>query len=131
MKVLVVEDDEMLAGVLDRNLQAHGHSSRRADTAEEALLQMKEDLPDAVILDVNLPDSSAWEVLRRLGDSKPASLRVIIVSAAPISRKRLDEFRPYGSLQKPFAIGSLLHLLEEPPAQETIDDSQPQEGQTQ
>ncbi len=107
----------MLAGVIARNLEARGHKAMLAETAESALLQMMEEWPDALILDVNLPDLSAWELLRRLGEKSRAAVKVVVVSAAPISQKRLQEFKPQGALQKPFAIGSLMHLLEDPPAE--------------
>lgn len=119
MNVLTVEDDATLAAVIDRNLRARGHVSRKARTAEDALLQMMEEWPDALILDVNLPDYSAWEVLRRLGSESRAALRVVVMSAAPISTKRLQEFGPHGVLRKPFVIGSLLHLLEGQPEEES------------
>jgi DNA-binding response OmpR family regulator len=113
VNVLTVEDDETLVGVIDRTLRARGHQSRHASTGAEALRLLAQERPDALLLDVNLPDSSAWEVLRNLDPESRAAIRVIVVSAAPISQKRLHEFYPQGHLQKPFAIGSLLHLLEE------------------
>jgi DNA-binding response OmpR family regulator len=113
MNVLTVEDDAVLARVIERNLVARGHTSRRATSGAEALIQLKRERPDTLILDVNLPDSSAWEVLRNIDPESRQSIRVIVVSAAPISQKRLHEFRPQGHLQKPFAIGSLMHLIEQ------------------
>jgi CheY-like chemotaxis protein len=83
-----------------------------ADTAEGAILQMVEDWPDVLVLDVNLPDYSAWEVLRRLGEESRRRLRVIVTSAYPISQKRIDEFRPHSALQKPFPVSALLHAVE-------------------
>jgi two-component system phosphate regulon response regulator PhoB len=113
MKVLTVEDDEVIAGVIERNLRARGHICRHAGTGEEALRLLREERPEVLVLDVNLPDSSGWDVLRHLDPESRAAMRVIVVSAAPISQKRLQEFRPQGHLQKPFAITSLLHLLEQ------------------
>ncbi|MGE0058580.1 MAG: response regulator [Dehalococcoidia bacterium] len=113
MKVLATEDDNVLAGVIERNLRARGHTSRRAETADETLRLIAEELPDVLLLDVNLPDGSGWEVLRRLEPASRAAMRVIVVSAAPISHKRLLEFQPQAHLQKPFAISSLLHLIEQ------------------
>jgi DNA-binding response OmpR family regulator len=112
VKVLLAEDDGALCEVITRNLRVRGHDVVTADTAEGAILQMVEDWPDAVVLDVNLPDYSAWEVLRRLGGRSRKDLRVVVISAAPISQKRIDEFKPDGALQKPFPLAALLHAVE-------------------
>jgi DNA-binding response OmpR family regulator len=75
---------------------------------------MAETWPDAMILDVNLPDLTGWDVLRRLSAADRQKLSVIVVSAAPISQKRIDEFKPEHTLQKPFPIDALVRMLPEP-----------------
>ena len=112
MKVLLVEDDRALSDVIKRNLNAHGHGVTAADSAEGAVLRLMEEWPDVLVLDVNLPDYSAWEVLRRLGEESRQRLRVIVTSAYPISQKRIEQFRPHTALQKPFPISALLHAVE-------------------
>jgi DNA-binding response OmpR family regulator len=113
VKVLLVEDDSALRDVIRRNLSVRGHAVATADTAEGAVLQMTAEWPDVLVVDVNLPDFSGWEVLRRLGEESLQRLRVIVISAYPISRKRIDEFRPHSALQKPFPITALLHAVED------------------
>jgi DNA-binding response OmpR family regulator len=83
-----------------------------APTAEAAVLAMAESWPDALVLDVNLPDMTGWDVLRRLGAADRARLPAIVVSAAPISQKRIDEFKPFRALTKPFPIDALVRALE-------------------
>jgi DNA-binding response OmpR family regulator len=112
LKILLVEDDRPLSGVIQRNLVAHGHTVEVTETAEDAILHMAEDWPEVLVLDVNLPDLSAWEVLRRLGEEGRSHLRVVVMSAFPISKKRIEEFRPHSALQKPFPISALLHAVE-------------------
>jgi DNA-binding response OmpR family regulator len=114
MKVLLVEDESALADVIARNLRARGHDVVVAPTAEAAILSMAERWPDAAILDVNLPDLTGWDVLRRLSATDRKSLRVIVISAAPIAQKRIQEFAPLRWLQKPFPIDALVRLLQEP-----------------
>jgi two-component system response regulator VicR len=113
LKILLVEDDRPLSDVIQRNLVAHGHTVEVTETAEEAILHMAEDWPEALVLDVNLPDLSAWEVLRRLGEKGRSHLRVVVMSAFPISKKRIEEFQPHSALQKPFPISALLHAVED------------------
>lgn len=127
MKVLLVEDDAPLADVIARNLRARGHMLAVASTAEEAVLSMAETWPDAVVLDVNLPDQTGWDVLRRLTVADRQRLSVIVISAAPISEKRVVEFQPLRHLQKPFPIEALVRLLAEAPP-EAATPSHTEEG---
>jgi two-component system OmpR family response regulator len=126
MKVLLVEDEAPLADVLARNLRAHGHTVTTEGSAESAILDMAEQWPDALVLDVNLPDYSGWEVLRRIGGAR-RGMRVVIISAAPISQKRIAEFRPDHCLLKPFPSGTLLRALEPASTENTRnEDTSPQ-----
>ena len=120
MKILLVEDDLSLSDVIARNLTARGHSVRQEYTAEAALEELALEWPDTLILDVNLPDHSAWEILRRVRPVYGRLPRVIVMSAYPISPKRLAEFLPQTALQKPFPISALLHAVEDKHAEEVV-----------
>jgi two-component system OmpR family response regulator len=113
MNILLIEDDAPLADVLARNLRVRGYELAVAGTAEAAVLSMAEEWPDVLILDVNLPDMTGWDVLRRLTVADRSRLSVIIISAAPISEKRIVEFQPLRHVQKPFPIEALVRLLAE------------------
>jgi DNA-binding response OmpR family regulator len=111
MDILLVEDEVALADVMARNLRARHHNVVHETAAETALLRMAEAWPDVLILDVNLPDLTGWEILRRLTQSDRAKLHVVVISAAPISQTRIDEFKPNHTLQKPFPIDALLRTI--------------------
>jgi DNA-binding response OmpR family regulator len=111
MKVLIVEDETALADILTRNLRARGYDVRSVETAEAAILQMADEWPDGLVLDINLPDDTGWEVLRKLGPESRSRLHVVVISAAPISQKRLAEFKPQHSFVKPFPLDALVRAL--------------------
>ncbi len=113
MRILLVEDEAALADVIARNLRARQRDVTMVETAEAALLSIASDWPDVVILDVNLPDLTGWEILRRLSDHDRERLHVVIISAAPIAQKRIDEFKPHRVLQKPFPIDALVRAVNE------------------
>ncbi|MDE3094765.1 MAG: response regulator [Chloroflexota bacterium] len=113
MNILLVEDEAALADVIARNLRARQHDTAIAASAGEAIAAMEERWPDVLILDVNLPDLTGWEILRRLTVLDRSRLRVIVISAAPISPKRIEEFQPLRILQKPFPISALVRMLSE------------------
>jgi DNA-binding response OmpR family regulator len=121
MKVLIIEDETALAGIISRNLRVRGFDTRSVETAEAAILSMSEEWPDALVLDINLPDDTGWEVLRRLGPVSRSRLHIVVISAAPISQKRLTEFQPAHSFVKPFPIDALVRALSDSQAPVTFE----------
>jgi len=65
-QVLVVEDEPALSTLLKYNLEKEGFSVAEARDGEEALLQLKEAKPDAVLLDWMLPRLSGLELCRQI-----------------------------------------------------------------
>ncbi len=63
--ILVVEDDESLARWIADYLASHGFMVSVATRGDEALIQIENDTPDLVILDLNLPVLDGLEVCRR------------------------------------------------------------------
>jgi DNA-binding response OmpR family regulator len=67
-RVLVVEDDNEIAGALRRSLRLEGYDVRVAEDGEEALRESGVFEPDLVVLDLGLPKLDGVEVCRRLRD---------------------------------------------------------------
>ncbi|MGZ3272789.1 MAG: phosphate regulon transcriptional regulator PhoB [Caulobacteraceae bacterium] len=76
--VLVVEDEDALATLLQYNLEKEGYDVTVAGDGEEALILVDERLPDLVVLDWMLPKVSGIEVCRRLR-SRPETRNVPII----------------------------------------------------
>ena len=119
-RILLVEDDEALRDVVERNLLARGHDVSIAADARSALAQLHTAPFDLIVLDINLPDQTGWEVLRaaqREGclplEVEGHKLPVVVLSAVRVSPGRLAEFRPLAYLPKPFPIEALLRLAAE------------------
>ena len=81
-----------------------------ADCAREALARLNEDEPDLMLLDINLPDRSGWDVLREVR-RQDRNVPVVITSAVRVNQERLDEFRPLEFLPKPFSLEALLRIV--------------------
>lgn len=121
--ILLVEDDAVLRDLLWRNLQARGYEVRLADNAQTALAHLRTAPIDLVVLDINLPDQTGWDVLRiaqREGWLRlqaqlegPPRLPVVVVSAVRVSLAYLKEFALLAYLPKPFPIEALLRLAEQ------------------
>jgi two-component system, OmpR family, KDP operon response regulator KdpE len=65
-RVLIVEDDPTLLRALRINLRAHGYDVATAMAGQEALAEAARRPPDAVLLDLGLPDLEGNEVIRKL-----------------------------------------------------------------
>jgi DNA-binding response OmpR family regulator len=111
--VLLVDDEPPIMAVLATTLRAHGYQVRTAETAQDALLALTEEVPDVMLLDINLPDLTGWELLRRLSPRDRQRVPVIVFSASPLAPSRIQEFKPAGVLTKPFPVDALIRLLEE------------------
>lgn len=87
-RVLLVEDDDRLRGILARYLHARGHHVIEAPSGVDARQALSLGVVDVLLLDINLSDETGWDVLRWL--RTPAAgpwlpPRVVVVSAVPPS----------------------------------------------
>lgn len=112
-RVLFIEDDTGLAAVVVRHLRARGHDARSVISAEEAVELVDAGYrPTIVLLDINLPGASGWDLLRTGGLRAAGSPPVYVVSATTVPAARLREFGITGFLPKPFALPTLIEIVE-------------------
>jgi two-component system response regulator MprA len=108
MRVLIVDDDRSLRDALRRALSLGGYETVSAATGQEALTQVAEATPDALVLDIGLPDLDGLEVCRRLredGNRVP----VLMLTARDAIEDRIDGLDAGADdyLVKPFDVGEL------------------------
>jgi two-component system, OmpR family, KDP operon response regulator KdpE len=109
--VLVVEDDPTLARAIARNLSARGYVTRSATTVADATAAIAEAYPALVLLDIDLPDGSGWEVLRGLRAAGHSDVPVIVMSALRSNPRLCAELNTVGELEKPFPMEVLLRQV--------------------
>ncbi|OLU27022.1 response regulator [Pseudomonas sp. PA27(2017)] len=84
-RVLIVDDNAATRYALRRRLERHGYQVLEAGTGSDGLALIRSEAIDALILDVNLPDMSGFDIVRTLrAEPRTALLPVIHVSAASI-----------------------------------------------
>ncbi len=111
--VLIVEDDESLRVIVARHLRSLGYSVSEAPSVEGAVEALDGGLrPAVVILDLNLPGSTGWDLLRGPSLAAAGSPPVVITSATTVSPKWLAEFGCAGYLPKPFPLDTLVATIE-------------------
>jgi len=112
--ILVVEDEPALATLLRYNLEKEGFSVAEAHDGEEALLQLSERTPDAVLLDWMLPQVSGLEICRRIRRTPQwRALPVIMLTAKgeEADRVRGLEGGADDYVVKPFGVTELVARL--------------------
>lgn len=113
-RILIVEDEAPLRHIFVRNLERRGHRVIEAVSAAEAgtALRVEKEKCDLILLDINLPDATGWDVLRQMSIGARATPKVIVMTALRPAQSRLAAFQPDAVLLKPFPIGALLRLVE-------------------
>ena len=112
MRVLVVEDEAKMAGLLKRGLEEEGYAVDTAGDGREALWLATENPYDAIVLDVMLPDLDGFEVCRRLRNEGRWS-PVLMLTARDAVPDRVSGLDAGGDdyLTKPFSFAELLARL--------------------
>ncbi|WP_279672117.1 response regulator transcription factor [Flexivirga meconopsidis] len=105
VRVLVVDDESNLTELLSMALRYEGWDIKSAGTGSGAVRTAKEFRPDAVVLDMMLPDFDGLEVLRRLRDDDP-SLPVLFLTARDAVEDRVAGLTAGGDdyVTKPFSL---------------------------
>ncbi|MGZ4279820.1 MAG: response regulator transcription factor [Solirubrobacteraceae bacterium] len=110
-RVLVVEDDEEIAQVLQRSLRLEGYEVRVAVDGEAALDQSAAFNPDLVILDLGLPKLDGMEVARRLRSADDVPFLILTARDALEARVEGLDAGADDYLVKPFERQELLARL--------------------
>jgi two-component system response regulator MprA len=108
VRILVVDDDRSVRDALRRALTLGGYEVDSAEDGQQALTRLSSSSPDAMVLDVGMPDVDGLEVCRRLrgaGDRTP----ILMLTARDAVSDRIDGLDAGADdyLVKPFDVGEL------------------------
>ena len=85
LRLLIVDDNDATRYALRRRMERNGYHVQEADTGTDGLALLASETFDALILDVNLPDMTGFDIVRKLrADPATALLPIVHVSAASI-----------------------------------------------
>jgi two-component system KDP operon response regulator KdpE len=110
-RVLVVDDEPQILRALRTTLRGAGYDVETADTAEGALVSAAAHPPEAVILDLVLPDGNGTEVARELRTWSSAP--IIVLSAVGEEHQKIEALDAGADdyVTKPFGVDELLARL--------------------
>jgi two-component system OmpR family response regulator len=112
VRILVVDDEATLTDLLQMALRYEGCEVRTAATGHAAVRTAKEFQPDAIVLDVMLPDLDGFEVLRRVRGQSP-EVPVLFLTARDAVEDRIAGLTAGGDdyVTKPFSLEEVVARL--------------------
>src|SRR3954462_9682393 len=112
MRVLMVEDDVKMAGLVRRGLEEDGHAADMAPSGEDAVWMAQAHPYDAIVLDVMLPGLSGFETCRRLRNAGVWALVLMLTAREAVDdRVAGPDAAADDYLMKPFSFVELLARL--------------------
>lgn len=117
MKVLVVDDHEPMRKILKNILRSVGyHDIVEAQDGQDALNKLKTQKYDVILLDINMPGLSGYDVLKSMKDDQTMKDIPVIMVTGESSKEKILELLKLGIsgyLVKPFTPDSLKRKLSE------------------
>ncbi len=110
-RILIIEDEQDLAGLVEYNLRAAGFEAEAVGSGASGLARARANPPDLLLLDLMLPDLAGNEVLRLFkSDTELRKVPVIIVSAKGQETDRIQGLEQGADdyVVKPFSVRELL-----------------------
>jgi two-component system nitrogen regulation response regulator GlnG len=110
--LLIVDDEKNVLYSLEKGLKAAGYLILTADTARQGIELVRTSKPDAVLLDVRMPDMSGLDAFDRMRDHDPR-LPVIIMTAHGTTETAIEAMKrgAYEYLLKPVKLNELRQIL--------------------
>lgn len=112
--ILVVDDSNLLRGILKEELEAEGFQVHMAEDGPQALEKARDLRPDVILLDIGLPGMDGYEVCRRVkSDAATTDIPVLMITALNELKDKLAGFEAGADdyLTKPFFTKELLARL--------------------
>ena len=106
--ILVVDDEAQIRRVLRTALVAGGYKVREARSGEEALEKLREEIPDLLIVDINMPGIDGFQVCREIRESCDAPIIMLSVRNSERDKVRALDAGADDYVVKPFSASELL-----------------------
>jgi len=110
MKILVVEDNQLILKVIETKLKKEGYEVINCENGKEAIERISDSLPDLVITDIMLPYNSGLEIVNFVKEKLQKNIPVIVLSGLG-QEKTIEEAFKLGAddyMTKPFNLSELL-----------------------
>ena len=109
MKILLVEDNQLILKVIETKLKKEGYEVISYDNGRDAIEKINYDLPDLVITDIMLPYNSGLEIVSFVKSQSQKNIPVIVLSGLG-QEQTIEEAFKLGAddyMTKPFSLSEL------------------------
>ena len=108
MKILIVDDEQLVRWFLERALKKWGHDVISVSNIHEALARMRKDNFDVMFTDLRMPEGNGADLLESMSQI-PEEIPKVVVCSAFITIEMASEFKQRGflTLKKPFKLAEL------------------------
>ena len=106
--ILIIEDERAIRSFVRPTLEAHGYALIEAETGAQGLALASQHRPDAILLDLGLPDGDGMEVLAHLREWSQAPIVIISARDREADKVAALDAGADDYLTKPFGVGELL-----------------------
>ncbi|HWX39645.1 MAG TPA: response regulator transcription factor [Blastocatellia bacterium] len=106
--ILVVDDEPQILRVLRASLPARGYQVRTAPGGDEALDEVRKEMPDLIILDLAMPGTSGLEVCRRVREFSAVPIIVLSAKGSEVDKVSALDLGADDYVTKPFGMDELL-----------------------
>jgi CheY-like chemotaxis protein len=117
LDILVIDDEEVIVGLLVRYFSSRGHAVVPAHEGRQALRVAQHSSFDVVICDLRMPGMDGAEVIRRLKEIPTCSRARFVLStgdtATPVVRQRIEELNLAAVVEKPYEVEALRRIVED------------------
>lgn len=112
MKVLVVDDEQLVRWFLERALKKWGHDVISVANTEQALEKIGSHDFDALFTDLRMPDGNGTSLIKQVGDLPQSKMKIVVCSAF-ITSDMANDYSSKGilTLKKPFKLAELEGIL--------------------
>jgi len=117
LDILVIDDEEVIVGLLVRYFSSRGHAVVPAHEGRQALRVAQHSSFDVVICDLRMPGMDGAEVIRRLKEIPTCSSARFVLStgdtATPVVRERIEGLNLAAVVEKPYEVEALRRIVED------------------
>ena len=117
MKICIIEDMVSTLTLIDTFLKLKGHETTTTNSGKKGLSLLENEIFDAVILDLDIPDMSGIEIVDALNESgRIKDQKILILTASLVDEEKINDLKDHGVkdfIEKPLDLDKLLSKLEE------------------
>jgi len=115
-KILIVEDNELNMKLFNDLLEAHGYETVTTRDGKEALGLAEKEMPDLILMDIQLPEVSGFDITRQIkahDDLKHIPVIAVTAFAMKGDEDKIKECGCNGYISKPISIATFIETIQD------------------